>query len=522
MVVEPGISGDFNDLDAAAISARFAVESEPLSKVWGDFRVQEDGVYHKKDRITSRVDVLGMSRDGEGKGWGRYVAVHDPDGGVHRFVMPSAFTLGDGSECIKILVDHGMAPPIGRAARDLVVQYLCEWPTSARVRSVSQIGWHGAAFVLPDRTFGARTETVVLQTGRPVKFKIAGTLDWWRRDVAALAVGNSRIAFAMATSFAGPLLHLIGAEFGGFHFRGPSSIGKTSVLHAARSVWGCVLGSWRTTDNASEAAAAGACDTLMLLDEVSQAKPSSVDAMAYMLANGAGKARADRTGAARDIASWRILLLSTGETGLADKIAEDGRQARAGQSVRVVDIPADAGQGLGVFENLHGFADGALLSAHLRLSSEAHAGHAGRAFVEWVAQERAEVIEFTRGWTAKWLAAHVQADADGQVKRVADRFALVAAAGELATAKGILPWSTGEATRASVRCFVDWLAARGGSGAEEIIEGIRQVRRFLEAHGASRFEASWEQEKQGAFPPHTVVERVINRAIQEDRGRGRE
>ena len=179
-------------------------------------------------------------------------------------------------------------------------------------------------------------------------------------------------------------------------------------------MWGCQLGSWRTTDNASEAAAAGACDTLMLLDEVSQAKASAVDAMAYMLANGCGKARADRTGAARDVASWRILLLSTGETGLADKIAEDGKQARAGQSVRVVDVPADAGRGFGVFENLHGFADGALLSAHLRLSSEAHSGHAGRAFVECITQDRAEVIEFTRGWMAKWLTKYVPAEADGQ------------------------------------------------------------------------------------------------------------
>jgi putative DNA primase/helicase len=98
--------------------------------------------------------------------------------------------------------------------------------------------------------------------------------------VAAPAVGNRRLAFALAASFAGPLLHLAGQESGGFHFRGGSSVGKTSALHAARPTWGCALGSWRTKDNAAESTAAGASDTLHLLDEVSQADPRAVDAMA--------------------------------------------------------------------------------------------------------------------------------------------------------------------------------------------------------------------------------------------------
>ena len=103
--------------------------------------------------------------------------------------------------------------------------------------------------------------------------------------------------------------------------------------------------------------------------------------MAYMLANGARKNRATRTGGARDIATWRILFLSTGEISLADKIAESGKRARAGQSVRVVDIPADAGKGHGLFDTLHDFASGAALADHLRLAGEAHSGHAGRAFL---------------------------------------------------------------------------------------------------------------------------------------------
>ena len=290
---------------------------------------------------------------------------------------------------------------------------------------------------------------------------------------------------------------------GGFHFKGGSSIGKTSILHAARSTWGCPLGSWRTTDNAAEGMAAGACDTLHLLDEVSQADGRAVDAMAYMLGNGTGKGRASRNGAAREVATWRILFLSTGELSLSDKIAETGKRARAGQSVRVIDIPADAGKGLGVFDTLHGFASGAALADQLRRAGEAHSGHAARAFLEQITGDLPATVEALRSYTAAWLTVNTPPDSDGQVGRVAARFALVAAAGELATALGILPWPEGEASTAATRCFRDWLAARGDNGPEEIAAGLRQVRSFLEMHGASRFEEAW---------PGDSSARTINRA----------
>ena len=75
-----------------------------------------------------------------------------------------------------------------------------------------------------------------------------------------------------------------------------------------------------------------------------------------MLANGAGKSRAGRAGEGRKPAEWRVLFLSTGEIGIADKVAEDGRKkVTAGQEVRVIDVPADAGAGFGLFEDLHSF-----------------------------------------------------------------------------------------------------------------------------------------------------------------------
>ena len=171
-----------------------------------------------------------------------------------------------------------------------------------------------------------------------------------------------------------------------------------------------------------------------------------------------------------------------------------GKRARAGQSVRVIDIPADAGQGLGIFDTLHGFASGAALADHLRRSGEAHSGHAARAFLEQITDDPAATAEAVREYVTNWLTATLPPQADGQVGRVAARFALVAAAGELATALDILPWPAGEASAAAARCFNDWLAARGDNGPEEITAGLRQVRAFLELHGTSRFEEAWPKD----------------------------
>jgi putative DNA primase/helicase len=79
------------------------------------------------------------------------------------------------------------------------------------------------------------------------------------------------------------------------------------------------------------------------------------------------------------------------------------------------------------------------------------------------------------------------ANAAGQVRRVAERFALVAAAGELATASGLTGWNNGEATRATQVCFAAWLDVRGTSGGAEPAAMLEQVRGFLSAHGEARF-----------------------------------
>ena len=77
----------------------------------------------------------------------------------------------------------------------------------------------------------------------------------------------------------------------------------------------------------------------------------------------------------------------------------------------------------------------------------------------------------------------VPVGSDGQVRRVAQRFALCGLAGGLAAQMEILPPDF-DAPGCAERCFHDWLAARGGIGASEDAAILAAVRLFIEQHGA--------------------------------------
>ncbi len=286
---------------------------------------------------------------------------------------------------------------------------------------------------------------------------------------------------------------------------GASSTGKSTALHVAGSVWGGgdtngYVRSWRATANGLEGVALSHSDTLLCLDELSQLAAKDAGEAAYMLANGAGKSRSLRDGSARRASKWQVLFLSSGEIGLADKVAEDGRGRKlaAGQQVRIVDVPADAGEGMGMFEKLHGYPSAEVFSRKLKAAAQQNYGVAAREYLAAIVPDLDGIKTAVTVHMAKFVSQHVPEGADGQVERVAQRFALIAAGGELAATAGIVPWEKGVATAAAERCFADWLVVRGGIEPAEDREGIQQVRSFIQANGVARFIPAWEgQELEG-------------------------
>jgi putative DNA primase/helicase len=114
-------------------------------------------------------------------------------------------------------------------------------------------------------------------------------------------------------------------------------------------------------------------------------------------------------------------------------------------------------------------------------------GAPGRAWLQWLTEHADGLRARIREAAGRLAGQIVPEGASGQVERVGARFALVGAAGELATTAGLTGWAVGESERAARACFNAWLAARGGIGNGEVTAMLRQVRRFLETHGEGRF-----------------------------------
>lgn len=463
-----------------------------------DFEVNERGVWATEENggntwVCSQLIIEADTRDERNENWGRLLRFPDRDGVWHTWSMPMELLGGDGRECRQYLLNLGLDIG-GRKSRALLEAYLNVKPDK-RALCVTKPGWHRNVFVLPDESIGGEDdEPIYLQTFTANHlFRQSGSSGDWSEKLGIFCRGNNRLLLAVSVAFCAPLLEPLQGESGGWHFTSDTSVGKSTALYVAGSVHGGggdkgFLRRWRATVNGLESVAESHHDSLLCLDEIAECKPEDVNEAAYMLSNGQGKARQLRAGGLRATPEWRVVFLSSGEISLADHVAQTGRRVRGGQEVRVINLPADAGKGFGLFEDLHGFADGDGFSRYLQRAARDCYGAPIRAFLRHIIGRLDELRRRYKTFSDEALKEMLPDKPIGAVSRVAHRFALAAFAGELATELGLTGWEPDEATGAAKILFQTWLDARGTSGSTDEEAAVRQVRAFLEQHGSSRFQ----------------------------------
>ena len=482
-------------------------EDRPCFKVYDGWTLLESGRklrpgvwYHamsapkgKGDPVPVDTWVCGplyieaQTFDGSSNNFGRLLHFKNTAGRWRDWAMPMELLRGSGEELRGELLAMGLA--IDPNGRFHLANYLQEREPKKKVRCALQVGWCGTVFVLPDDVIGPDKASVIFQSGDRghEEHGQAGTLEGWITEIAARAVGNPLFALGLSAAFAGPMLARCNAEGGGLHFVGDSSTGKTTILEAAASIWGGAnyRRSWRATANGMEGAAILFNDCLLALDEISECDPREVGNIVYALGNGRGKQRASRTGAARAVTRWQAFIVSTGERTIATTMADGGFRSKAGQSVRLLDIPTARQHGC--FDVLHDQASGAALSDAIKRAAVTHYGRVGRAYLERLTHDQrdfAALLERLKG-----LPDFNRQDFEGQDKRAAGRFALLALAGEVATEYGLTGWPEGEAIKAAVVGFNAWRSLRG-RGNDERRQILQRVSDFIERHGDGRFSSA--------------------------------
>lgn len=229
------------------------------------------------------------------------------------------------------------------------------------------------------------------------------------------------VRFAIYAAAAAPLLRIIHADNFVVDYAGRTSGGKSTSIRLAASVWGNpaknggFFRGWDTTQVGIEQILEFAQDMPTFLDESHLAKNADLlSQVIYEVANGMGRTRGAASGGNQALATWRTVLLSSGEQRLVDSGSHGGIQARV---VTLWGSPFGPNQEQVVKGVERGMRQ--------------HYGHAGPDFVRWLLHHQGA----WEGWARAFerLEGQLMGRAPGNpvAQRIAGACATVGLAGVL-------------------------------------------------------------------------------------------
>jgi uncharacterized protein (DUF927 family) len=475
------------------------------------YTLDESGVFKISDgndesptrqKISGPVWVRALTRDLQNGGWGINVSWMDMDGNIHKRSIPRNRFHERGPALAQEFALDGLDIVPGKELALSAYLGSAGSNTSNRMQSVPRLGWLDdptgrMAFVTPN-------EVLTKTGGEPCVFqpekhsptsetiRAEGTLKEWQDNVAGPCVGNPFLIFGLCVSLAGPLLKPARMDGGGFNLYGMSSHGKTTTAQIAASVWGCgadpaeapglaFIRRWNTTVNALEGLAAAHNDTLLVLDELGTASSRDFDKAIYNLAGGLGKAAMDRDRQLKAQRTWRILFLSTGEISAKQKIESEGKTARAGQLLRLMDIPTSSE----IIKKTHGMDPAAFVNK-IKRSCGQYFGTAGKSFVEKLLDDEDinTLYKTIQSGIDLCLPRITPKESTPEQDRAIRRFALIEVAGLMAVRFGILPFIEQDIRNSTETILNAWLD--GSQYLADTDRGVESVEEFILKH-ESRF-----------------------------------
>lgn len=441
---------------------------------------EETVIIHKW--ICAPLYIESVTLDQQGNNFGRFLRFKPTRGSWRRWCMAMAMLKGSCDELRGELLSQGLSMDTDNKA--LLPRYLNNYHPKDTLEIATQTGWHKGAYILPNRCIGSDDyfyQSENFHTDIP--YRQSGTLAEWQQHIARYCVDNPLLILSVCCAFAGALLKPAHQQGGGFHLVGGSSKGKTTGLEVGCSVHGdsSYKRTWKATGNGMEATAAMHNDGFLALDEMGECEPREVGNIVYQVANGVGKARANRSGGARASYQWLVMVLSNGEISIEAAMQEAGKRVKAGQLMRLLNIVIFGKYG--AFNCLHDMKDGRPLADHLQTASKKYHGVAGIEYLTKLVAETRSINELAEQYTVALINGE---SLSSQESRAAKRFALVALAGELATEYGVTGWKHGDACQGVKACFDQWRKGFGGGDTEDrqIKEAIQT---YVEMYGDARF-----------------------------------
>lgn len=410
----------------------------------GVARLNEEG--HAKAVMPDPAVIVGRSKnivDGTeavGISWVR-------DGGWQNITVPRA-TIAT-SHSIVDLAGKGL-PVTSNNAPD-VVQYFADFETQnlelLRPSQIShRLGWIGnegdQGFLLGRNLITApgAVAGAISFSGADVGddqlvdgYCVSGTDAGWVAAIGPL-VNYPRVQLAIYAALVPPLLSIFKAPNFIFSFAGPTSLGKTTALRLAASIWGCpderaaasVMSGWNATRTYVERSMGVVNCIPMFLDDTKRAtNEKDIAQIVYDVSAGRGRGRGSRAGIAEST-TYQTVLISTGESQLAS-FTEDG-----GTRARILELYGSPFHTSG--------ADTAAVVACLNTQIQQHYGHAAIYFLQQLVNRRANWPQLRARYEQHRQRYENMAINNPVAGRMASNFACLEMAAELAHELRILPW----------------------------------------------------------------------------------
>nr|DAN36939.1 MAG TPA: Superfamily II helicase [Bacteriophage sp.] len=484
-------TNDYNLENAEPFRPRPHFEIDNQGVWWVNVRTNKNGDIIESDPLllSEPIDIIGTGQDNDGAYY-RIIKFRDKNTRQQKTAALPQEEIGTAHGW-KRLGWHGIDVYSEGIESGKLRNYLLKHSGNAVFTITDRAGWNGEAYILAGGEAINADGTNILYNGDTSQkdgYTEKGSLKEWQEQAARYAENNSRLCLALGLSMAAPFLALLNEEGGGFHLAGDSSKGKTTAARLALSVWGdpeTTKGNWDTTPLGLQNLALARNDGLLVLDEIGQtADPRKIPQMVYSVINGVSKTQGAKDGGNRRQKTWRNLILSTGEIN-PESLIGGSAQWKAGNHVRLPDIQAEARYG--IYDTLHGFTDGAKLSEHINQATAKQRGTAGRALIRQILKDGKEAasqaVEARRAQFLETLPPM-----GGQARRIARRFALLAAVLEYAAPITGMRQGAGEA--GVKQCFNEWLE-ENGTGNREDRQIIEQVTAFMDVNALSMRFSDW-------------------------------
>lgn len=391
-------------------------------------------------------------------------------GNIVKVVLSNEVMLDDTQRLIVQALNNKGAKDYPKKDKKEIISKLLEdyyAEATSKLKVIQSIGWTQdyTIFATPSQIITqdkALKRNTFFESSKALmsEFASKGSLEDWNQCVANPSKLSTRLMFGIMASFAAPLMQFTGDRTCLFQLYGTSSKGKTTVLKIANSVWNSSKGiqSWNRTIRSIETLCMQHNNVLLAVDDTSRLCTGSdktkqtvetLRDIAYCIENEQGRATMTYDNSQL---TWKTIILSSGERAMFDLMVSNS-EITEGARVRFHDIHA----------GVHGICDkkedntGNFIKSILN-AAENFYGTAGVAFVKKLQKDSLNNADELRKEIASIRSSYFKKagiDTENHMfVRVSDSFALVFAAGVLASRYGVINYTEDEIFNAINTCHL--------------------------------------------------------------------